>query len=209
MSMPSFHSITFLPYIVPMSNLRRRVIANFLLCLSVLIETPVWAQSPRGPDLGKPASRALIESWNLDIFPDGRGLPTGRGNALEGEQVYQAYCLTCHGAGGRGDSADELAGARHSLTDNPPDKTIGTYWPYATTIFDFTRRSMPLNSPGILTENQLYAVTAYLLFLNNIIGERDEMNAATLPKVKMPNQQGFIDVYTDELKRGSSANLKQ
>ena len=203
----SMRSITSLDGIFPSPI--RRATAKFLLCLSVLIETPVWAQSPSGPNLGKPASRAMIERWNLDIFPDGQGLPAGWGNAVEGKQVYQTYCLSCHGTEGRGDSADELAGARHSLTDDPPDKTIGTYWPYATTIFDFTRRSMPLNSPGTLTENQLYAVTAYLLFLNNIIGERDEMNATTLPKVKMPNRQGFIDVYIDELKRSSSANVKQ
>lgn len=186
-----------------------RTLADFLLCLAALSGAPVWAESLNGPDLGKPASPALVERWSLDIFPDGQGLPAGRGNAVEGKRVYRRYCLTCHGAEGRGDSADELAGARHSLTDNPPDKTIGTYWPYATTILDFTRRSMPLNSPGILTEDQLYAVTAYLLFLNNIIGERDEMNTTTLPKVEMPNRQGFIDVYKDELKRGSSANFNQ
>lgn len=176
----------------------RQVLAKFLLCWFALMGTPVWAQTVNPPNLGKPASRTLIENWNLDIFPDGQGLPAGRGHAVEGKRVYQTYCLTCHGAEGRGDSADELAGARHALTDNPPDKTIGTYWPYATTIFDFTRRSMPLNTPGILTNNQLYAVTAYLLFLNHIIGERDEMNATALPKVVMPNQKGFIDAYRSD-----------
>ncbi|MGR9114798.1 MAG: c-type cytochrome [Gammaproteobacteria bacterium] len=181
---------------------------EYLLCLLLSMGTPfaVGAELPNGPNLGKPAPVELIESWNLEVFPDGQGLPAGRGNALEGRQVYREYCLTCHGAEGQGDSADELAGGRHALTDDPPDKTIGTYWPYATTIFDFTRRSMPLNYPGILTDNQLYAVTAYLLFLNDIIGERDEMNESTLPKVKMPNREGFIDVYKEELKRNATTH---
>lgn len=117
------------------------------------------------------------------------------GNAMAGEQVYRQYCLSCHGVDGTGDSADELAGAKHSLTDDPPDKTIGTYWPYATTVFDFTRRAMPLNAPGILSNDQLYAVTAYLLFLNGIIKSTEMMNAITLPKVEMPNRHGFIDVH--------------
>lgn len=180
-----------------------------LLCLFLLLDDPVWAEPVNGPELGKPASKTLIESWNRDVFPDGQGLPAGRGNALQGKKVYQTYCVSCHGVEGRGDSADELAGARHSLTDDPPDKTIGSYWPYATTVFDFTRRAMPLDSPGILNDDQLYAVTAYLLFLNHIIDERDEMNASTLPKVTMPNRQGFIDIYTDERKRASSATTQQ
>ncbi len=91
-----------------------------------------------------------------------------------------------------------MAGAAHGLTDDPPDKTIGTYWPYATTLFDFTRRSMPLNAPGTLDNDQLYAVTAYLLYLNGIIEQRTVMNASSLPTVKMPNRGGFIDVYRQQ-----------
>jgi len=143
------------------------------------------------PKLGKLASEELVKQWNRDIYPDGEGLPEGHGNALQGRLVYEQYCESCHGQEGTGRSADELAGARHSLTDNPPDKTIGTYWPYATTIFDFTRRAMPLNAPGSLSDNQVYAVTAYLLYLNGIIKEKEVMNAMTLPKVSMPNRDGF------------------
>jgi cytochrome c len=152
----------------------------------------------KGPNLGKPASPKLIEQWNMDIFPNGKGLPKGQGTAISGKRIYQKYCLSCHGIDGMGDSADELAGATHSLTDTPPDKTIGTYWPYATTLFDFTRRAMPLNAPGILNNNQLYAVTAYLLHLNGIIDKDKVINANTLPEIKMPNHNGFINIYKKE-----------
>lgn len=152
----------------------------------------------KGPNLGKPASSKLIRQWNMDIFPNGKGLPKGQGTAISGKKVYHKHCLSCHGVDGTGASADELAGANHSLTDMPPDKTIGTYWPYATTLFDFTRRSMPLNAPGILSNNELYAVTAYLLQLNGIIDKDKVINAKTLAEIKMPNRNGFINIYKKE-----------
>ena len=170
---------------------------NFLLLLPLLAQS-VYADRYQSPHLGQPAGKALVKQWNRDIFPNGKGLPEGYGTAKSGKIVYQTHCLVCHGFEGSGDSADDLAGAMHSLTDNPPDKTIGTYWPYATTVFDFTRRSMPLNAPGILSNNELYAVTAYLLFLNGIIEELEVMNKKTLPKIKMPNRKGFINIYTQE-----------
>lgn len=151
--------------------------------------------APPSPQLGKPAPEALIAQWNRDVFPDGAGLPSGQGDAKAGKAVYQQFCQSCHGVDGTGASADELAGAKHGLTDNPPDKTIGSYWPYATTVFDFTRRSMPLNAPGSLNTNQLYAVTAYLLYLNGLIKDTEIMNAKTLPLVKMPNRDGFVGAY--------------
>lgn len=152
----------------------------------------------KGPGLGKPASSELIKQWNMDIFPNGKGLPKGQGTAVAGGNVYKKHCLSCHGVDGTGASADELAGAAHTLTDNPPDKTIGTYWPYATTLFDFNRRTMPLNSPGILTNNELYAVTAYLLYLNGIIDQDKIINARSLAKIKMPNRNGFISIYKQQ-----------
>lgn len=167
---------------------------NLFLSLAILSTYPVFS-AENSPNLGKPAPQALEKNWNLDVFPNGAGLPIGSGTAAQGKKVYQQYCLSCHGVDGTGDSAEELAGAKHGLTDSVPDKTIGTYWPYATTVFDFTRRSMPLNAPGILTNDQLYAVTAYLLYLNHIIKETDIINASTLPKVKMPNRDGFINSY--------------
>lgn len=167
-----------------------------LFCLSFVCFNALAIE--KGPNLGKRASAKLIKQWDLDIFPNGKGLPKGQGNTTAGKKVYTKHCVSCHGVDGTGNSADELAGAAHSLTDNPPDKTIGTYWPYATTLFDFTRRSMPLYAPGILTNNEVYAVTAYLLYLNGIIDKDKIINANTLPKVKMPNRNGFINIYQKE-----------
>lgn len=170
----------------------KELLIVYFICFNVFA-------TERGPNIGKSASSEMVKKWNIDIFPDGRGLPKGQGTANAGKKVYEQYCLSCHGTDGTGDSADELAGAAHSLTDIPPDKTIGTYWPYATTIFDFTRRSMPLNAPGTLNNNQLYAVTAYLLHLNDIIDLDKVINANTLPKVQMPNKNGFFTNYKEEI----------
>lgn len=152
----------------------------------------------KGPNLGQIASKTFVKNWNTDIFPNGKGLPKGQGSVSSGKEIYQNQCLSCHGIDGTGDSADELAGASHSLTDNPPDKIIGTYWPYATTLFDFTKRSMPLNAPGSLTNDEIYSVTAYILFLNNIIKEDQVLNSDSLTKIKMPNREGFINIYKQE-----------
>lgn len=171
------------------------------VCLTILLSLSVNGfAAEKSPNLGRSAPANKIKHWNTDVFPNGKGLPKGKGSAVVGEKVYKKYCISCHGVDGTGDSADELAGAGHTLTDNPPDKIIGTYWPYATTIFDFTKRSMPLNAPGILSNNEVYAVTAYLLYLNDIIKKDAVMDAKTLPKVNMPNKNGFIDIYQQEKK---------
>ncbi len=168
---------------------------KLLAILMLSLPNAGFAEQGDGPGLGVPARPDTVSAWDLDIFPDGTGLPPGSGTAIAGKQIYEQYCQFCHGVEGSGDSADELAGAAHGLTDDPPDKTIGTYWPYATTLFDFTSRSMPLNQPGVLNNDELYAVTAYLLYLNGIIGQNNVMNATTLPKVTMPNRNGFINIY--------------
>ena len=162
-----------------------------LVCATAPLSASVAADGPR---LGKPATPEEIAAWNLTVFNDGRGLPPGHGTAIEGKAVYERHCAACHGSNGLGGSAEELAGAKHSLTDANPDKTIGTYWPTATTLFDFVRRSMPPAAPGSLSNDQTYAVCAYLLNLNAIIAESVEMNALALPQVKMPNREGFIRV---------------
>lgn len=154
------------------------------------------AEAPQGPGLGRPATAAEVARWNREIAPDGSGLPPGRGTAEQGRAVYEQQCLSCHGKYGLGDSGDQLAGAQKGLTSDYPEKTIGNFWPYASTLFDFIRRSMPMTAPQSLGNDEVYAVTAYLLYLNGIIGENDELNAVTLPDIKMPNRDGFINVYS-------------
>ena len=167
---------------------------NFI-CLVLFMVDIAHAETIQGPNLGKPASYAVVSRWNRDVFPNGEGLPEGAGTAKAGKRIYEQQCLSCHGVEGTGGSADELAGAQHSLTDDPPDKIIGNYWPYATTIFDFIRRSMPLQAPGSLNNDEVYALTAYLLVLNGIIGKDQVINKTTLPQVKMPNRAGFINFF--------------
>jgi S-disulfanyl-L-cysteine oxidoreductase SoxD len=143
------------------------------------------------PKLGKPLTSAQTAAWDISVFPNGKGLPPGRGTAKEGRSVYDKHCASCHGPGGRGATAEELAGSVSPLNGPDPDKTIGTYWPYATTLFDMTKRSMPMQAPGSLTDDQVYAVTAYLLFANKIIAEDFEVTETSLPAIKMPNRNGF------------------
>ena len=146
------------------------------------------------PNLGTAISEADAQKWNLNVFPDGTGLPPGRGTALEGRAIFEKQCESCHGKEGRGATAEELVGEPRPPTKDDPSKAIGSYWPYATTLFDFTRRSMPPATAGSLSNDEVYAVVAYLLFANKIIGENDEINPTTLPKIKMPNRDGFVRI---------------
>ena len=138
---------------------------------------------------------AQIAGWDISVGPDGVGLPPGKGTPATGATVYEQKCQVCHGAKGAGQPNDRLVGGQGTLASKAPVRTIGSYWPYATTVFDYVRRSMPYTQPHSLSNHEVYAVTAYLLNLNGIIGENDEMNAQTLPKVRMPNQSNFIVVY--------------
>ena len=145
------------------------------------------------PELGRTAAPEEIALWDISIGPDGQGLPPGGGTAKQGETLYAEKCLACHGEKGAGKPNDQLVGGVGSLTgDELPIKTVGSFWPYATTLFDYVRRAMPLNAPKSLTNDEVYAVSAYILQLNGIIGDNDTMNAQTLPKVQMPNRDGFI-----------------
>ncbi len=162
-----------------------------LLAAGFVFGGAVCALSAEAPKLGIPISPADVAAWDISVFPDGRGLPPGNGTARQGRALFDAQCARCHGAGGRGGTAEELAGSTSPLNGPDPDKTIGTYWPYATTVFDMTRRSMPMHAPGSLSNDEAYAVTAYLLFANKIIAEDFEINRESLPLVKMPNRDGF------------------
>jgi cytochrome c len=149
---------------------------------------------PIAPRLGRPRCEAAAARYDLDVFPDGPGLPAGHGTAAEGRALYAARCAACHGPQGRGGSAEDLAGAEEPLTARTPDKTIGSYWPHATTVFDFVRRAKPMDAPGSFTADEVYALTAFLLFANGLVGETDPIDAATLPRVRMPNRDRFFGV---------------
>ncbi len=134
---------------------------------------------------------------DIDVMPDGRGLPAGRGTAAEGASVYAAKCVSCHGVKGAGGSAERLAGRTPGdsfafATDASLVRTIGSYWPYATTLYDYTARAMPFQQPGTLTPDETYAVVAYLLFLNGVIAEGAVMDQSSLPKVRMPARERFV-----------------
>ena len=164
-------------------------VAALSACAAQSTSAPVKA-----PAFGEPVSAAEIARWDISIPPSGAGLPAGSGSVKQGEAVYAAKCQACHGAKGMGKPADALAGGIDSLATGKPVRTVGSYWPYATTLFDYTRRAMPTTNPLSLSNDEVYAVTAYVLYLNGIIGESAVMNAKTLPQVKMPNRDGFVNV---------------
>lgn len=147
------------------------------------------------PRLGHVVDEGALAPWEITVFADGSGLPPGGGSARTGAAIYAQRCASCHGPKGEGAIADRLVGGRGTLADVRPIITVGSYWPYATTLFDYVRRAMPYDAPKSLDSDEIYAVTAYLLFLNGIIEEDDVMNPATLPRVEMPNRKGFVSAY--------------
>jgi mono/diheme cytochrome c family protein len=159
------------------------------------------AAAQEGPRLGVPATPEQVAGWDISIGPDGAGLPPGSGTAAAGKAVYDAKCVACHGADGAGQPNDRLVGGEGTLREAAPIRTIGSYWPYATTVFDYIRRAMPYVSPHSLTADETYAVTAYLLASNGVIGEGDVMDSTTLPKVVMPNRDGFDSAYREPRRR--------
>src|SRR4030081_1877327 len=151
------------------------------------------ASAAESPNLGRAATAEDIAGWDISIGPDGAGLPPGSGTPKQGEALYAAKCLACHAEKGAGKPNDQLVGGQGTLPgDKPPVKTVGSFWPYATTVFDYVRRAMPHNESKSLTNDEVYAVVAYILQLNGIIADIDIMDARTLPKVKMPNRDGFV-----------------
>jgi len=173
-----------------MSTDKRLTVAmSVALCLG----GAVTAAAADLPGLGKPISEAELALWDMSIGPDGKGLPPGGGTAAQGTAIYAQKCEACHGKAGQG-------GANAVLINAPgkSDRTMALYVPNATTIFDFTRRAMPWPQPKSLTNDEVYALTAYILAGNKIIGENETMSAETLPKVQMPNRNAFISRYPDK-----------
>jgi len=169
-----------------------------LIALSLGIANAVEAGSNYGHKygFGTPASAADISKIDIDVMPDGRGAPPGQGTYAEGKKVYAATCAACHGADMakpvKGTGAAPLRGGRGTLTSGKPKKTVESYWPYASTLFDYTKRAMPFNEPGSMNDNDIYAVVAYILAEGGIISKDTVMNAKALANVKMPNRNGFI-----------------
>ena len=150
------------------------------------------------PNLGKPIDPKDIAPWDISIMPDGTGLPPGTGTPAQGAPIFAQKCAMCHGEGGKGGIAAPVTNyAPKASLDG--GKSIANFWPYATTVFDFIRRAMPYNKPHSLTDQEVYAVTAYVLRLNNLIGENDVIDAKSLPKVKMPNRDNFIIRFPERI----------
>jgi cytochrome c len=144
-------------------------------------------------DLGQPLTADQTAAIDISVLPNGDGLPKGKGTAREGAKVYATHCAACHGdqGEGRGDFA-ALVGGRATLAANQPMLTVGSYWPIATTVFDYIRRAMPYNTPGVLTADEVYAVTAWILEKNDILSADAVLDRRTLPRVRMPNRDGFV-----------------
>ena len=158
---------------------------------------PARKAAQKGPGLGAPATAAEVESADVSIGPDGAGLPPGSGTPAQGEAIYSTKCVACHGPQGSGTVNDRLVGGQGTLASPAPIKTIGSYWPHATTVFDYVRRAMPYPSPHSLTDPEAYALTAHLLSLNGIIAKDAVMDAKSLPRVQMPNRGNFVLAYPD------------
>jgi len=167
--------------------------AKYFVAALALALSGATALSAELPGLGKPVSEADLAPWDISVGPDGKGLPAGSGTPQQGAAIFAQKCEACHGEGGHGGS--------NAMLINPPGKTdrnMALYVPYATTIFDYTRRAMPWPQPKSLSNDEAYALTAFILAGNKIIGENDVMNAESLPKVRMPNRDGFVSRYPDK-----------
>jgi cytochrome c len=143
--------------------------------------------------IGRPATPEEIKTRNISVAPDGTGLPPGHGTVEQGREIYNSRCALCHGDRGQGiDSYPTLVGGRGTLASKKPELTVGSYWPYSTTVWDYIHRTMPYQQPGTLSPNETYAVTAYILYMNGIVDGKTDLTQRTLPDVKMPNRDGFI-----------------
>ena len=166
---------------------------SIILALGLLlIPTSISMAEETRYGFGQSATEADIKAWNIDITPNGEGLPPGRGTVQQGAVVYVNKCAACHGPTGTEGPKDRLVGGHGSLATEHPVKTIGSFWPYATTLYDYIHRAMPLNAPRSLTPEEVYSVVAWLLHQNGIISADMIIDAQTLPAVKMPNRGGFV-----------------
>jgi cytochrome c len=177
-----------------MSKRTAIVAAAFLAACAVDVAAPAWGATPPPPKLGKPATAEDIAKVDVSIPPDGKGLPAGSGSVAQGAMIFQQKCSACHGANAEGTpSGDRLVGGIGSLASPNPVKTVNSYWPYATTVFDYIRRAMPVTNPQSLQNEEVYALVAFILSRDNVVPMDAVLDAASLPKVQMPNRAGFVN----------------
>jgi cytochrome c len=173
-----------------MYNFRKNLFGIILVVL-VLTSQATVAGEPLG--IGNLVSKSEISGWDIDARPDGHGLPKGSGSVEKGEVIYMEQCAACHGEFGEGAGRfPVLMGGYDTLTSSDPNKTVGSYWPYATTLFDYIRRAMPYGNAQSLSTDEVYSVSAYVLFMNDILKEEATLNAKSLASIKMPNRNGFV-----------------
>src|SRR4051794_5190011 len=175
-----------------MSISKRAVLAAALTLGACATQSPPGNAPAGRPAFGSTVAADEVARWDISIPPSGAGLPKGGGTARQGLRVYEEKCVACHGVKGAGKPADALAGGVGTLASSAPVRTVGSYWPYATTLFDYIRRAMPITNPLSLSDDEVYAVSAYLLHINGIVADDVQMNAQSLPLVKMPNRDGFV-----------------
>lgn len=174
-----------------MQQVRCEMFSHRTICAGVIVGFCIASAACAG-DFGRPAVPDEIKLWDIDVRPDGQGLPEGSGTVAHGKSVYEQNCSACHGEFGQDGIKDRLVGGRGTLATGKPIKTVGSFWPYATTLFDYIRRAMPYQAPGSLSIDDTYAVTAYVLNLNSIISTTAKIDKNSLPTIKMPNRDGFV-----------------
>lgn len=191
-----------------MSRLAKMVYVVFVL-VAILAVVPASADGG-GYGIGTPATAAEIAGWDIDIRPDGKGLPPGSGSVEDGEMLYEEKCASCHGSFGEGVGRYPiLAGGEGTLTADRPERTIGSYWPYASTVWDYIHRAMPFPQPQSLTDDEVYAITAYVLNLNDLVDDDFVLTADNLASIEMPNKDGFFfDDRPDTQNTGCMENCK-
>jgi mono/diheme cytochrome c family protein len=186
------------------SSASRRALAPLFAAAALLIAGAAGAQEklppqpgialpPQSLGIGRPATKDEIKGWDIDVRPDGHGLPAGKGSVKQGEALYQERCASCHGEFGEGkDRWPALIGGSGKLTDDDPKKGVGNYWPYATTLFDYIKRAMPFGNAQSMTDDETYAITAYVLHLNDVLKDDAVLDRDGLLKIKLPNAVNFI-----------------
>jgi cytochrome c len=172
----------------------------FVFLASLMFGNAAWSQAPNYKNVGRAPTADEIRAWDTAVGPAGKELPPGNGTAKEGAEIFAEKCAVCHGPAGQGSQmAPRLVGGKGTLTTPQPVLTVGSYWAFATTIFDFIYKAMPRGQEGSLKPDQAYALTAFLLYKNDIIKETDTIDAKTLPAIKMPNRDGFIPPQLEDI----------